>query len=154
MFAAVPILACGVTGAVTEAAFVTTCTAECGSAGADRALCESYCQCGYAYARDNDRLDELNNVQVVPGQAMPPVIVDLMSECGSDVWDSNFRRSCMQSCEEGDACQARCDCFLRELRGPGPRAQSTRFLIENLDVSPPTAAGSERLEAAGRACAP
>ncbi len=151
----VPLLACGsVSDAVTQSAFEASCTSECASGGADRALCATYCSCGYRYARDHGRLDELENVQVVPGQRMPPVLVDLMAECGSDVWDSNFRRVCVANCEMGPVCQERCDCFLRELRGPGDRHESTRFLLENVDVEPATEAGNQRFEAAERVCPP
>jgi len=149
---AIPILACGLSGAITQAAFVTPCKAQCTAEGADPAICESYCQCSYEYARDNGRLKELENVDVVPGQQMAPVLVDLLAECGSDLWDSNFQRLCVESCRDGAVCQARCECFLRELRGTGPREASTRFLVENLDVAPPTEAGNRRLEAAEQVC--
>lgn len=150
-----PTLACGsLSDSVTEQAFVQTCTTECAGGGADRALCGTYCSCGYQYARDNNRLGELENAQVIPGQQMPPVIVDLMAQCGSDLWDSNFRRECVRNCQMGTVCQERCDCFLRELRGPGDRSESTRFLINNLDVAPATEAGNQRLDAAEQVCPP
>lgn len=149
-----PALACGLSDTITETAFVTSCANECASAGADHSLCSSYCTCGYGYARDHDRLGELENVQVVPGQQMPPILVDLLAECGSDLWDSNFRRECVANCQMGPVCQERCECFLRELRGPGDRRASTRFLVENVDVSPATEAGNQRLDAAEQVCPP
>lgn len=145
-------LACGASGMVEQAAFQASCANECASQGADRALCESYCQCSYQYASSNQRLDELANVQVVPGQAMPPIVNDLMAECGSDLYDSNFRRECNRTCGADPSCATKCDCFLRELRGTGPRNESTRFLFTNLDVTPPTPAGQARLDAAEAVC--
>lgn len=148
----VPTLACGLIDTLQERPFVSECTDACAVGGVDRTLCADYCTCGYRYASDNDRLAELENAQATPGQPMPPVLVDLMAECGSDVWDASFTSSCMQSCEIGqEACRTHCACFLGELRGTGDRRASTRFLVENLEGQP-TEAGNQRMQAAERVC--
>jgi hypothetical protein len=134
-----------------------TCVNEC-VASVDRALCETYCDCGYRYARDHDRLEELNHTSApAPGQPMPPVLVDLMAECGSDVFDASFSNECVRTCSTDSpaaTCTTRCDCLLRELRGPGPRNASTRFLVENLTPNPATPLGQARRDAAQRVCNP
>jgi hypothetical protein len=152
----VPLLACGVGETVTRTAFEATCVNECATS-VDRALCQTYCECGYRYARDHEKLSELEHARVVPGQPMPPVLVELMSACGADIYDSNFRNECVRTCSQEQAapvCTTRCDCFLRELRGPGARTESTRFLLENVEREPRTPAGQARLDTAERVCIP
>lgn len=135
------------------AAFEATCVQGCVNDGTLRSECESYCGCGYRWARDNDRLAELERAQTPrPGQRMAPVLEDLLSACGGDLWDDNFRRGCVQECAAEPTCRQDCDCLLRELRGPGPREASTRFLLQNVAVDPPTAAGEARQRSAQAAC--
>ena len=153
----VPLLACGaMSDRVNEAAFTASCAAECETT-ADRGLCETYCGCAYQYAPAHGRIEELNGARVTPGQPMPPVIVDVMAECGSAVYDASFRGGCARECaSEMDAttCTTQCECVLRELRGSGPTAESTRFLVANLGVTPPTPEGQARMDAAVDVCVP
>ena len=153
----VALLACGAMGdSFTEGAFTTSCTNEC-AVTVDRAQCETYCACAYRHAESNGRLEELNRSTFTPGQPMAPVLLDVMGACGSAIYDANFRGSCVRECStttDPATCTTRCDCVLREIRGPGPESESTRFLIANIDVTPPTPAGQARMDAAIAACLP
>lgn len=154
--ATVPVLACGLGDRIEQTAFETSCVAEC-AANADRPTCEGYCQCTYRWARDNGRMAELERVRYDGTGPMPPVMVDVMFACGSDLYDAAFTHGCVEACaEQADRaqCESECACMLRELRGPGARPESTRFLVENLDRQPPTPAGQARMEAAQAACLP
>lgn len=155
LFAAMlPALACGLGDKIQQSAFETTCVAEC-VANADRPTCESYCQCSYRWAADNDRLGDLERVNADDDGPMAPVLVDVMVACGSDLYDAAFNRGCVDTCaQEADRaqCQTECACMLRELRGAGPRPESTRFLVTELDRQPATPAGQARMDAAQAAC--
>ncbi|MCZ7677961.1 MAG: hypothetical protein M5U28_03935 [Sandaracinaceae bacterium] len=157
LFAAMlPALACGLGDKIQQSAFEASCVAEC-VANADRPTCESYCQCTYRWAADNGRMPELERVRVDNTGPMEPVMVDVMVACGSDLYDAAFNRGCVESCAaaaDRAQCQTECACMLRELRGPGPRPESTRFLVTNLDQQPPTPAGQARMDAAQAACLP
>jgi len=154
LVAMVPMLACGLGNQIEESAFNSSCVAEC-VANADRPVCETYCQCAYRWARESGRMSEVENAEVTPGAPMEPVLVDAMVACGSDLYDAAFTNGCVSGCAETAdraGCERDCACMLRELRGPGPRSESTRFLVENLDQSPPTPAGQARMDAAQAAC--
>ncbi|HEY8429119.1 MAG TPA: hypothetical protein VIL20_12120 [Sandaracinaceae bacterium] len=152
--ATVPILACGFGDRLAQTAFESVCVTEC-VPNADRPNCESYCGCAFRWAKESGRMPELERAQHYDGTGpMPPVLVDVMVACGSDLYDAAFQRSCVEGCAvEADraVCETDCACILRELRGSGPRDESTRFLMENM-TDPPTPAGQARLQAAEAAC--
>lgn len=151
--ALVPTLACGLGDQIQQSAFETSCVSEC-VVSAERPVCQSYCQCAYRWAQDNGRMSELEGI-TGNERPMPPVMVDVMAACGSDLYDAAFNRGCTDTCAQTAdraQCERDCACMLRELRGPGPRPDSTRFLVQNLDSDPPTPAGQARMDAAQTVC--
>lgn len=144
------LMACG-SGAAERAMFSANCEAEC-SQGVDGTICAPYCSCAYDWATENDRMDELEQLGN-GGDGSSPVERDLMAACGSDLFDHEFMGGCAADCGTDVACRQRCECLLRELRGPGDRGESTLFLMDNLGTET-TPAGQARIDAASAVCDP
>lgn len=144
------LMACG-SGAVERSMFSAECEAEC-SQGVDATVCADYCSCAYDWATENERMDELDAIGAT-GDGTSPVERELMAACGADLFDHEFLNGCGGDCGADQACHARCECLLRELRGPGDRGESTLFLLDNLTPAP-TPAGQTRLDAAAAVCGP
>jgi hypothetical protein len=134
--------------------FVIECTNEC-AANVDREICTPYCECAYGYVQEHPSLQS----QIEDGEASftgasSPEAIGMLAECGSEMYDHKFRSSWVEVCSENapeEECARDADCVLRELRGPGPREESTRWLLENMGAEP-NAAAQERLQSAQAMC--
>lgn len=149
-------LACGM-NELTRSAFVQQCENECAT-GVDRSVCTPYCNCAFDYVKDRPDLQrelEQGATSFTGGAGASAAMKGMLGACGSDLYDHEFRRSCTEACDPSGAdtgCVTRCDCMLRELRGPGPRSESTVWLLDNMSSEPFTPAAQARMESAEQTC--
>jgi hypothetical protein len=130
--------------------FVVSCVKECAAQPEDTTMCTDYCGCTFDFGKSQGRLREFGLAESKPAE-FAKMQADALVHCGDEIYDVAFKRNFMKECS-GPECATQAECFLRELRGTGPRDESTRFLVENLDVTPPTAEGEARLNAATVVC--